>query len=393
MHIVLLIQARCNSSKIPYKIIREITPNKSMIEHVITRCQKSKLVNQIIINTTSNYCDEGLINLIQEKYVLNNHLGIYRGSELNVLDRCYQAANLARADVLVLVMANSPLFDPNVLDIVLKFFLENQYDYVSISDNKHFPVGFNFEIIKRSVLEKVHNEATDPYDLEHVTSYIRAHSELFHQYIYNLVDPGLPNFNYSNYPNINFKKLTLDVKTNGDWEYIKRLLTTLYDANPDYGLTDVLKFLNENSEIISYRSDRQPIETENPLYYGRGQKLAVSAKKIIPNLGQDISKNPATILPDIYPTYYSRAGDIEITTIDGIKLKDFSTMANGSCILGYRDPDIDSAVHDSINRGNLTSLSSPNEVKLAKMLLELHPWATMAKFTKPNLKLFQLLLK
>ena len=52
----------------------------------------------------------------------------------------------------------------------------------------------------------------------------------------------------------------------------------------------------------------------------------------------------------------------------------------GTNILGYGNDEVDEAVRRTINLGNMSTLNCPEEVFLAEKLLELHPWAEMARF-------------
>jgi glutamate-1-semialdehyde 2,1-aminomutase len=389
MKVVLIIQARCNSSKIPYKIVKNLTSNMTMIEHTIQRCSKSNVVNQTIINTTVNYSDEKLINILRHKNMITN-LSIYRGSETNVLERTYQAAQICQADVVVRVMATTPFIDTQIIDMVVHFFNDNDYDYIYVGTKNKFPDGFGFDVFNIRTLEHAYQHATNLYDLEHITSYILNNPTIYRSYNYNILNPNPLNFKKTNYPNIDFNRLTLGIKTPLDWAFVKRLYTTVYNQNNDFRFQDVLSFLNTHSDMISYPNERILTDT---IYYGKGQQLSAMAKQVIPNGVQDMTKYSYTHLPDLYPSYYVKANNIEITTMDGFKLKDFSSMSSGSCILGYCDSDVDAAVHDSIERGNLTSLSNPNEVKLAKQLIKLHPWASFAKYTKSESNALSLAVK
>lgn len=382
MHIVLLVQARCNTPEIPYKIIKPLTNDKTMVEHVIDRCSKAKHINQIVINTTTNYSDEKLVNIIRTKNLMK-HISIYRGSEGNLVERTYQIALMTKADVIVRVEANNPFIDPDIIDTVISYFKETNYDYMFLNDSYSFPNGFNFDIYTTSTLEKLYDYVTDPYDLKQINSYIFKNPTHFHYYKYNLNNENDLHFNLIDYANINFNELHLSVNNLADWEYVKRLFTTIYTLNNDFRLKDVLEFLNKHPNLLQYTPEDKQIDRKT-LFYGKGQRLLLTAKKIIPLGVQDLTKSSDSKVPDIHPSYYTRASNIEIDTLNGYKLLDFSTMASGNCILGYRDPDVDAAVHDSIERGNLTSLNNPNEVKLAEMMIELHPWASFAKFTKSD---------
>ena len=54
----------------------------------------------------------------------------------------------------------------------------------------------------------------------------------------------------------------------------------------------------------------------------------------------------------------------------------------GATVLGYQDPDVDRAVIGAISNGIASSLNCPEEVELAELLCELHPWADMARFSR-----------
>jgi len=54
----------------------------------------------------------------------------------------------------------------------------------------------------------------------------------------------------------------------------------------------------------------------------------------------------------------------------------------GANILGYADLDVDEAVINAIKSGSASSLNCPEEVELAELLCELHPWADMARFAR-----------
>lgn len=113
-----------------------------------------------------------------------------------------------------------------------------------------------------------------------------------------------------------------------------------------------------------------------------GLELWKKAKKIIPGGSQLLSKRSEMFLPDYWPSYYSKAKGIEIWDLDGKKYTDMSIMGIGSCVLGYADSDVDSAVKERIDRANMTTLNCPEEVELAEELLKLNPWAGMVRYAR-----------
>ena len=57
-------------------------------------------------------------------------------------------------------------------------------------------------------------------------------------------------------------------------------------------------------------------------------------------------------------------------------------MGIGACVLGYADPDVDAAVRRAIDNGVACTLNAPEEVELADLLCELHPWADKVRYAR-----------
>jgi glutamate-1-semialdehyde aminotransferase len=73
---------------------------------------------------------------------------------------------------------------------------------------------------------------------------------------------------------------------------------------------------------------------------------------------------------------------VEVWDLDGKKYIDMAYMGIGACVMGYADPDVDKAVHEAIDCGSMTTLNCPEEVELAELLCELHPWANMVRYAR-----------
>lgn len=108
--------------------------------------------------------------------------------------------------------------------------------------------------------------------------------------------------------------------------------------------------------------------------------LQEKAKKRIPGLSQLLSKRPDRFSYGVWPGYFQRAEGVQIWDLDGNEYTDMSIGGIGATVLGYQDPDVDAAVKDAISRGVASSLNCPEEVDLADLLCELHPWADMVRF-------------
>ena len=111
-------------------------------------------------------------------------------------------------------------------------------------------------------------------------------------------------------------------------------------------------------------------------------KLQERAKTRIPGMTQLLSKRPDMFAPGVWPGYYSKAKGVEIWDLDGNRYIDMSIAGIGANILGYADEDVDTAVHEAINAGSSSTLNCPEEVELADLLCEIHPWAEKVRYAR-----------
>jgi glutamate-1-semialdehyde 2,1-aminomutase len=113
-----------------------------------------------------------------------------------------------------------------------------------------------------------------------------------------------------------------------------------------------------------------------------GQELYRRARTRIPGGTQLLSKRPEMFLPEHWPAYYSRAQGARVWDLDGNMYYDFTLNGVASCILGAADPEVDEAVMTAIRAGSMSTLNPPEEVELADLLCELHPWAEMVRYAR-----------
>ena len=77
---------------------------------------------------------------------------------------------------------------------------------------------------------------------------------------------------------------------------------------------------------------------------GKGQELYKKAKSIIPGGTMLLSKRPEMFLPDIWPSYFSKAKGCEVWDLDNKKYIDMCIMGIGTNTLGYGNKEVDKAV-------------------------------------------------
>lgn len=168
--VVIVTQARIGSTRFPNKIIKNLG-NKTLIDHHLDRLSKVTNADKIIVATTKEKGIEALINLLNNKKVQ-----VYQGSTDDVLNRFYNAVKDEEAQYIVRVTSDCPLIDPDLINKVISFTIENDLDYGSNILKELFPDGQDVEVFKFSALNQAFKEATLKSDKEHVTPFIRRHS-------------------------------------------------------------------------------------------------------------------------------------------------------------------------------------------------------------------------
>lgn len=115
---------------------------------------------------------------------------------------------------------------------------------------------------------------------------------------------------------------------------------------------------------------------------GKGQELYEKAKKLIPGGTMLLSKRPEMFLPNLWPSYFSKAKGTRVWDLDGTEYIDMSIMGIGTNTLGYGNDEVDQAVLETVKNGNMSTLNCPEEVWLAEKLIEINPWADMVRFAR-----------
>ena len=103
---------------------------------------------------------------------------------------------------------------------------------------------------------------------------------------------------------------------------------------------------------------------------GKGQDLYKKAKQMIPGGTMLLSKRPEQLLPENWPSYFSKSKGCEVWDLDGNHYYDCFLMGVGTNTLGYANDEVDEAVMKVVKDGNLTTFNCPEEVYLAERMIE-----------------------
>ena len=195
MRVVAIIQARCGSTRFPNKVFADLC-GKPFIWHVVNRLKFVHLLDHIVLATTDRPSDDKLYYWAKE-----NGVDVYRGSESNVLNRYYEAANYAKADIIVRITADDPFKEPGLIDKAINTLQEGGYDFVCNNCPPSYPEGLDIEVFTKAALDKEEELSTSNFEREHVTQYIYHHPEKFKM------------FNISNIgENLSYLRWTVDTK-------------------------------------------------------------------------------------------------------------------------------------------------------------------------------------
>ena len=163
------------STRLPGKVMMNVEDQKPVLYFVIKQMQECKLIDKIIVATTTNEEDNQIAN-----YSKNLGIDFFRGSSEDVLDRHYQCAKEYSVSTIVRIPSDKPLIDPEIVDNVINVFINNSYDYITnFLSNPTFPSGTEVEVFSINALKEAWKKAKLPSEKEHVTTYFANHEYEF----------------------------------------------------------------------------------------------------------------------------------------------------------------------------------------------------------------------
>jgi spore coat polysaccharide biosynthesis protein SpsF (cytidylyltransferase family) len=174
---VIGIQARSTSKRLPAKVFEPLG-KKSVLRHVIDACYGSSLyINNY--GTKKIWVDVALCVPDGDpmKGRFSDQMPLVEGPEHDVLARYLKLLSEFKADYVVRITGDCPLIPSFVISKCITVAVMNQYDYLSNVDERVRTTmdGWDCEVISKRLLEYVGDTATDTYDREHVTTFIRSH--------------------------------------------------------------------------------------------------------------------------------------------------------------------------------------------------------------------------
>lgn len=236
MRPLVVVQARTGSSRLPGKILMPLA-GAPLLVRMVERVRAATTPLDVVVATTTDASDDTVVDLCRA-----HGLASFRGHPTDLLDRHYEAARAAKADVVLKIPSDCPLIDPAVIDRVLGVYLAapDRYDFVSNLHPATYPDGNDVEVMPMRALDIAWREAKAPHEREHTTPFLWDQPARFR--IGNVAwETGL-DYSMSH-------RFTIDYAD--DYALIAAVYDALYTPARAFSLGDILEFLAAHPDVFA----------------------------------------------------------------------------------------------------------------------------------------------
>lgn len=241
---VAFVVARLGSTRLPRKAILPLA-GKPMIERLLERARRSRLLDEVAVATTT-LPEDG------ELEALAGRLGLrcFRGSADNVSLRMAQAAEASGAETVVELLGDNPLIHSGLIDGVLQVYRERGADYAAsvtseyrhLHDLRRFPLGVRVQAYKAAAARRW---AEFPEYLTRdlgTTAFMFNNHRLFKCGYLEAAGPWAavhaPELNFA----VNYQK---------DFDRVGNLFSELLEKDENFGLPEIVAWARKNKESLT----------------------------------------------------------------------------------------------------------------------------------------------
>ena len=268
--VVAIIQGRMTSSRLPGKILADIA-GQPMLARVFARTSRAVTVTETIFATTTDASDDPVA-----EYCDWSGIPVRRGSLYDVLDRYYQSAKEAKADVVVRTTADCPVIDPALIDDVVNTVISDQPALSEVEGSsvisgqidfaanrlpppwgRTYPIGLDTEVCTFAALERAWKEAKAPQHREHVMPYFYEGVKLVTEN--RTLQTGLSprGFNIALLHHItDFGDYRWTVDTSEDLEFMREVYRR-FDGRDDFSWKEVLDLVHDEPDLMKINAGVQ----------------------------------------------------------------------------------------------------------------------------------------
>ncbi len=235
MTTAIIVQARVGSSRLPGKVLQDMG-GRTGLHRVLERCREIPGADAVVCAVPDEPASAAL-----EKVAAECGATVFRGSEQDVLARYLGAAQSAGADIVMRVTSDCPLIDPGICGEVLALRAREGADYAANNTPRTYPHGLDCEAFTMAGLEQAAEQATDAFDHEHVTPWLRR-------------APHLKRANLSSgNPALAAHRWTLDYPE--DLEFFRAVFAALPKGSRAR-MNEVLAMLDKRPDIVAINAGR-----------------------------------------------------------------------------------------------------------------------------------------
>jgi spore coat polysaccharide biosynthesis protein SpsF len=242
--VLAIVQARMSSTRLPGKVMAPVL-GEPMIWRQLERIRRARTVSKVVVATSSASSDDQLAS-----FLIGRGCSVYRGDLNDVLARFGACAAEWAADQVVRLTADCPLADPQVIDAAVTLAVGTGAAYTSNCEQRTYPDGLDVEVIAAPALAAAAAEATDAYDREHVTPFIRNRQGRFPQA--HLTGP------------CDHSDLRWTVDRPEDLAFVRAVFQRLHASDPGFGMQDVLELLDERQDLAALASRAMAAAAQAP---------------------------------------------------------------------------------------------------------------------------------
>ena len=246
-----------------------------MLSHVIERAKRAKLVDEVVLATTTDPSDDPVAEFCAER-----GYNFTRGSLHDVLDRYYQAAKEYDAEIIVRLTADCPVLDSDIVDETISVIAseaeqspstnveiasaiklprnDTNFDFVANRlpppMGRSFPIGLDTEVCTFAALENAWKNATKKHQREHVMPYLYENTTLNteNRLLHTGISPrGFKIALLNHHPDCGSLRWTVD--TPEDLEFIRQIFARFENDNFDW--KDILALLEKEPELAKINAD------------------------------------------------------------------------------------------------------------------------------------------
>jgi spore coat polysaccharide biosynthesis protein SpsF len=236
--IVLIIQARMGSSRLPGKSMMDLA-GAPLVGRILERVNRCTRLDDIVLAIPDTQRDRVLEQLGRDHGVT-----VYAGSENDLVERYYQAALASKADLVGRLPADNATPEPSEIDRIVDHHLalgrRGFSSNLSVIEDSGYPDGIGAEVFDLSLLAEARERHSDPHQREHV------HRNFFDYAAGQAVDAQWCPISTVMCP-AEFRRpdLVLDVNTQAQYEFMRELYAYLYPRNPHFHITDIIRWYDE----------------------------------------------------------------------------------------------------------------------------------------------------